>query len=144
MFLSWLPPKPAEKKADQNDSDETSSKASFPSIVESLPSFESSIYIKDYRHGQPTREQAKQIQQENFQRYKSTQMRRLLMRRDERSSNVASCLVWSQPKRDEKSVPNLPPMMQPRDSFHSKSMINFAAKCHLDPIQSNRLLSKYM
>lgn len=144
MFLSWLTPKTLEKNNDQSDSDDTSSKASFPSIVDSLPSFESSIYVKDYRHGQPTREQAKQIQQETFLRYKSTQTRRFLLRRNERSSNVASCLVWNQQKPEEKTLPKLPPMMETRNTFHSKSMIDFATKSQLEPNQSNGLVSKYM
>ncbi len=92
-----------------------------PSINSSTPS-EVSVYSSVYNHGQPDYEQAKQIRQETFQRFSTTQTRRLQLQQIDRSFNVASCLVWNNSSIDEntKSKNSLAPIsIKSRHSFHS-------------------------
>lgn len=157
------------KSDDANDSDETTSKSSFASVVQTMPTIESSIYVRDYHHGQPNSEQAKEIRQETFQRYSSTQSRRSRLQQDETSPNVASCLVWSEYSKiakrpsttsKETSLHTLDtepmPKIEPRASFQSQSMINLTSAtpstrlppiAPSEPLRLNKmqeLVSKYL
>jgi hypothetical protein len=56
---------------------------------------EVSVYSSVYKHGQPDREQSKEIRRETFQRFLTTRTRLVQQQNNERSASVASCLVWN-------------------------------------------------
>lgn len=100
-----------------------------------MPTTVLSTYVRDFHHGQPTVDQSKQIRHETFQRYSSTQTRRLRLQEDDRSPSVASCLVWNQNLTEKRATTTtketfldaLVPIsssQQRRPSFHSQSMVN--------------------
>jgi hypothetical protein len=91
-------------------------------LINSSPPSEVSVYSSVYNHGQPDYEQAKQIRQETFQRFSTTQTRRSQLQKIDQSFNVASCLVWNNSSIDEntKSKNFLAPIsIKSRHSFHS-------------------------
>lgn len=98
----------------------------------SSPSSDISIYSSVYNHGQPDKQQAKQIREETFQRYSTTQTRRSQLQRNERSANVASCLVWNNidnenetTKTNEKLLNIITPItLKFRNNFHGMPTIN--------------------
>ena len=72
--------------------------------MDSHPSSEVSVYSTTYNHGQPDFQQAKQIRQETFQRYATTQLRRSQIQKNDRSFNVASCLVWNNTENENNKI----------------------------------------
>jgi hypothetical protein len=145
FFVGWLP-KNADRKnyiddikttsyANDYNGDCTSSQIlsdvqSMSSL--SLPSTEVSVYSSIYNHGQPDNQQAKQIRQETFQRFSTTQTRRAQLQRNDRSTNVASCLAWNSPSSDDKPIKTnykkmsmtVPTTLQSRINEHVMSTIN--------------------
>ena len=100
--------------------------------MDSSPFSEGSIYSSAYTHGQPDSQQSKKIRQETFQRYSTTQTRRLQLKHNEQSLNVASCLVWNNTdienkttKTNDKMMNTIPPItLKSRHSFHGMPAVN--------------------
>ena len=108
MFIGWIP-----KNIDRNQYIESTKTTSYahdynpnstsPHMFSNLESMHSpsstnnelSVYSSVFNHGQPDREQSKQIRQETFQRYSSALTRRFEIKRNDRSTSVASCLIWN-------------------------------------------------
>ncbi|CAF1297670.1 unnamed protein product [Rotaria magnacalcarata] len=107
MFIGWIP-----KNVDRNqyientkttsyahDYNPNSTSTQFFSNLESIHSPSStnelSVYSTVFNHGQPDREQSKQTRQETFQRFSSALTRRFDIKRNDRSTSVASCLIWN-------------------------------------------------
>ena len=135
-----------------------------------MPTTVLSTYVRDFHHGQPTNEQSKQIRHETFQRYSSTQTRRLRLQEEDRSPSVASCLVWNEKLTEKRPttttketfldalVPITSSQQQRRTSFHSQSMVNLpnssSSSMEFPPIVSSEspmrsqkmteLVSKYL
>ncbi|CAF0902886.1 unnamed protein product [Rotaria sordida] len=117
FFISWIPENVNEKNyinnnkitsyANDFNSNLISSQILFnaPSINSSSSSSnELSVYSTVFNHGQPNEEQSKQIHQETFQRYSATLTRRSQIKQNERSKNVASCLIWNNINNENKSI----------------------------------------
>jgi hypothetical protein len=93
---------------------------------------EISIYSSTYKHGQPDHEQSKQIRQETFQRFITTRTRLSQQQSNNRSANVASCLVWNTindnnklPISNEKMINIVVPItLQPRVSPNNNNNNN--------------------
>ncbi|CAF1122554.1 unnamed protein product [Rotaria sordida] len=81
-----------------NDSEKTTTTLSPSSPLET------SVYASTYRHGQPDSEQSKQIRRETFERFLTTRTRLLEQQCNQRSTSVASCLVWNN-IHDDKKLP---------------------------------------
>jgi len=100
--------------------------------MNSSPLSKVSVYSTVYNHGQPDNQQSKQIREETFQRYSTTQTRRSQLKRTDRSINVASCLVWNNtgsenetPKINDKMRKIVAPItLKSLNSFHGMSTGN--------------------
>lgn len=97
-----------------------------------------SIYSTVYGHGQPDEEFSKQIQRESFQRFSTTKTRRSQLQQNDRSFNVASCLVWNDVTNADNEHRNTnnklkkslaDPSIKPRHSFQSMPS-NFLPKLY--------------
>jgi hypothetical protein len=95
-------------------------------------SSEVSVYSTIYNHGQPDNQQSKQIRQETFQRYSDTRTRRSQLKRNDRSINVASCLVWNDTGNENETTKIndkmrkivAPITLKSSNSFHGMSAVN--------------------
>ena len=90
QFLSWNL---------KNDAD-ASTTLEIRSDSELFNGKQTTTYLKDFTHGQPDSIQSKQIRQETYQRFLPTRKRRSFYVQEDRSRNVADCLVWTRPKID--------------------------------------------
>ncbi|CAF0719257.1 unnamed protein product [Rotaria sp. Silwood1] len=144
LFVSWIP-KNVDPKAFVDDvkitsyADEYNHDATAPHILAevqlvqpiindnekaaTLPSSppEITVYASTYRHGQPDPEQSKQIRRETFERFLTTRTRLVEQQRNQRSTSVASCLVWNNIHDDKK-----PPISNDK-------MINIVVPISLQP-----------
>jgi hypothetical protein len=105
--------------------------------INSSPVSEGSVYSSVYNHGQPDHEQSKQIRQETFQRYLTTQTRRSQLQQTDQSVSVASCLVWNNTETDKNTKINdnsknilAPISIKSRDSFNAMPSIHTPKLSH--------------
>lgn len=104
-----------------------------------------SLYSSVYNHGQPDKQKAKEIRQENFQRYSTTTSRRLQLQDTDRSTSVASCLIWNntnhenKQKKNNNSTSNIlaPITLKTPNNFHSMSIINQPYQSQSIPVFKN-------
>ncbi|CAF3316348.1 unnamed protein product [Rotaria sp. Silwood2] len=144
FFISWIPENVDRNNyiddikttsyANDFNSDLTSSQILFNAqpIDSSSSSNELSVYSTVFNHGQPDEQQAKQIHQETFQRYSATLTRRSQIQHNERSTNVASCLVWNNRNNENESTSLEPhinqhdiPIIKQQKPYQSESMQTF-------------------
>jgi len=112
FFIGWIPKnvdikqfnEDTKKTSYANDYNDSLTSSQIISDVQIAPESEVSVYSKAYSHGQPDPQQSKQIRQETFQRYALSHKRRTEAQKNDRSFNVASCLVWNTKNNLESST----------------------------------------